>query len=135
MGPLRPPGGQDSGGKALRGEADLHATPGAIVRRRDAVMAPEGLGELRRLPVSHSMRDFAHGDAPAGEELGGPFHSHRCQVLPERGPADLGECALELTSRGRDTPRDVVERHVAGVLPLQDGDGIRVQARAQLHSG
>ena len=61
-------------------------------------MAPEGLGELRRLPVSHAMRDLAHGDAPAGEELGGPFHSHRGEVLSERGSADLGECALELSS-------------------------------------
>ena len=48
---------------------------GAEVRRRDAEVAPERLGELGGLAVPDPVGDLAHGDAAAGEQLGGAVHA------------------------------------------------------------
>src|SRR5215213_8244077 len=91
---------------------------------RQALVAAERLGELRRLAVPHAVRDLAHGQAAVGEQLGGPLHPHTGEVLAERGPADLGVRALELAARGRDPARDVVEEDVGGEVLLDDRDRV-----------
>src|SRR5918994_1164104 len=86
----------------------------------DACMAPEGLGELGRLAVAHAVRDLAHGQAAAGQQLGGLLHPHAREVVAERGLADLRVGALQLAARGGDPARDLVEREVAAVLLVDD---------------
>src|SRR5215218_10622369 len=59
----REPMGARSAPGCLRGEplaAAAGRAAGAVVRRRDAVMPPEGLGELGRLAVADAMGDLAH---------------------------------------------------------------------------
>src|SRR5688500_11098882 len=68
---------------------------GTEVRRRDAEMAAERLGELRRLAVADAVRDLADGDAPAGQQLRGAIHPDAGQMLPEGRVADFGVRALE----------------------------------------
>ena len=83
---------------------------GAVVRRGDAEVAAERLGELGGLAVADAVGDLAHGHAAAGEQLGGAVHADAGQVLAEGGVADLGVGALELAARGGDAAGDVVER-------------------------
>ena len=78
----------------------------AVVRRRDALRAPERLRELRRLAVADAARDLAHGHAGAGEQLGGAVHPDARELLAERRVADLGVGALELAPRRGDAARD-----------------------------
>src|SRR5215210_908522 len=86
-------------GVAVAGGGPVGAERGG----REALMAAERLGELRRLAVADAVRHFPHGEAAAGEQLGGPLHPHAREVLAERGVADLGVGALQLAPRGRDT--------------------------------
>ena len=90
---------------------------GAVVRRRDAEVAPERLRELGRLAVADAVRDLAHGQ-PAGWSSSSAAFSIRTRVRWSRNVvcADLGVGALELAARGRDAAGDLVEREVAAVL-------------------
>src|SRR5919206_474944 len=65
----------------------------------------------------------------------GALHAHGGQVLAEGGAADLGVCALELAARGGDAPGDVVQRQLGGVLRVDDGRGVLVEARAVANGG
>src|SRR4051794_25407009 len=82
---------------------------GAVVRRRGAVVAAEGLGELRGLAVADAMGDVPHGQAADAQQLGGALHPDGGQVLTEGRLTDLRVGALKLTARRGDAPRDVVQ--------------------------
>src|SRR4051794_18763887 len=105
-----------------------HRPVGAEGGGREALMAAEGLGELGGLAVPDAVRDLAHGQAAARQQLGRTLHPDVREVLAERGVADLGVGALELAARGRDAARDVVERDIRGVVGLDDLDGIVEEA-------
>src|SRR4051812_12941501 len=85
------------------------AATGTEVRRRDALIAPEGLREPRRLAVADPVRHLAHGQRARGEHFGRFCHADAGQVISERGLADLGVGPLELTARRRDASCDVVQ--------------------------
>ena len=104
---------------------------GAVVRRRDAEVAPERLRELGRLAVADAVRDLAHGQAAGGQQLGGLLHPDAREVVAEGGLPDLGVGALQLAAGGRDPARDLVEREVAAVLLVDDLRGLLEQARAE----
>ena len=54
------------GGQAVLGAVrTVTAAVGAVVRRGDAMVAAEGLGELGGLAVADAVRDLAHGQAAA----------------------------------------------------------------------
>jgi hypothetical protein len=76
--------------------------------------------------------DLAHGDPAAGEQLGRPVHADPGQVVAERRVADLGVRALELAAGGRHATGDVVERQLAGVFAVDDGDRVGIETRAEL---
>src|SRR4051794_23807571 len=62
----------------------------AVLRRGDAEVAPERLGELRRLAVADAVGDLADGvGAARREQVGGALHPDAGEVLAERRPADL----------------------------------------------
>src|SRR4029079_11942284 len=56
------------------------ADTGTEVRRRDALIAPEGLGELRRLAVADPMGHLTHGQRACGEHLGRFLHADAGQM-------------------------------------------------------
>src|SRR3954451_12279702 len=56
---------------------------GPEVGRRDAVVAPERLGELGGLPVPDAVRHVAHGEAADPQQLGRALHAHAGEVLAE----------------------------------------------------
>src|SRR4051794_34278186 len=121
-------------GAARRGRGAAAPVPerspvGAEGGRREALVAAEGLGELGRLAVADTARDLAHGQATPRQQLGRALHPDAGEMLAERRAADLGVGALELTARGGDAARDVVEGQVRGVLGLDDLDGILEEAR------
>ena len=58
---------------------------GAEVRRGDALVAPERLGELGGLAVADAVGDLAHGQRARGEHLGRLLHPHAGQVVAEGG--------------------------------------------------
>ena len=93
-------------------------------RRREPVVAPERLRELRGLAVADALGDLADGQAARRSSSAARSIRTRGEVLAERRVADLGVGALELAARGRDAPRDVVERQIGAVLGLDDRDGI-----------
>src|SRR6185436_11391157 len=104
---------------------------GAVVARRDAEVAPEGLRELGGLAVADAVRDLAHGQAAAGEQLRRLLHPDPREVVAEGGLTDLGVGALQLAPRGGDPAGDVVEREVAAVLLVDDLRGLLEEARAK----
>jgi hypothetical protein len=54
------------------------------------------------LPIADQPRDIPHGDRRLfDEQLGGGSHPPGAQVLLERGLAELGIRALQLTGRAR----------------------------------
>src|SRR3954469_5886615 len=132
-----PPGSGRLGGFARRRgtRGGVEARPAAVRRGGDVVVAAERLGELRRLAIADAVGDLAHGQAAPAEHLGGALHPDRREVVAERRAPDLGVRALELAARGRDAARDVVEREVRGVLGLDDGGGVLVEAGAVTDGG
>src|SRR5919106_3866849 len=59
-----------SGGGADLGRRPSYRAPaGAEVRRRDAAVAPERLGELGRLAVADAVGDLPHREHARGEQL------------------------------------------------------------------
>src|SRR4051812_10799268 len=123
-----------AGGRRLGGllEAAGAGRPsGPEVRRGDADVAPERLGELGRLAVPDAGRNLADRHRAGGQQLGGAGHPHPGQVLAERGAADLGEGPLELAARGGQAPGDVIQRELLGVLALDDMARLLVEARAE----
>src|SRR3954470_7878773 len=85
-------------GRAQRRRA-VSAGAGPVVRRSDAVVAPERFRELGGLAVSDAVCNLAHGERTGGEHVRGGAHAHGREVVSERGPADLGVGALELAAR------------------------------------
>src|SRR3954454_430828 len=93
-------------GQAVRGAGEtpargpLGAARGprarAEVRRRDALVAPECLGELGRLAGADAVGALPDGERPRREHLGRLLHAHAGQVITERRVADLRVGALEL---------------------------------------
>jgi len=71
----------------------LEAALGAVVRGGEAVVAAEGLGELRGLAVADPAGDLADGQPLVGEQAGGALHAHPREVL------DPGKAPALLTSR------------------------------------
>src|SRR3954451_11310918 len=78
------------------GGADLGASAGPEVRRGDALVAPERLGELRGLAVAHAVRDLPHGQRARREHVRRLLHPDAGEVVAERRVADLGVGALKL---------------------------------------
>ncbi len=104
---------------------------GPEVRGRHAAVAAERLGELRRLPVAHAVRDLAHRQGLGGQHLSRAVHADAREVIAERGSADLGVGALQLASGRRHTARDVVQRELRGVLMRDDRIRFLEEAGAQ----
>src|SRR5205809_7257256 len=94
------------GGPAERGSPGA----GAVVRRRDPVVAPERLGELRGLAVADPVGHLPDGQRPGGEHLGRHAHPPGGEVVTERRIADPRVRALELAARGGHAPADAVAR-------------------------
>ncbi len=122
--------------RGLRGGVEAAAERAqAVVRRSDAEIPPERLGELRRLAVSDAARDLADGQAALAEHAGGAVHAHTGQMFAERGVADLGVGALELAARRGDPAGDVVEGELGGVLLFDDGDRVLEERRPVMDGG
>src|SRR3954447_21394563 len=121
------PGTGDSGG----GETAAHPLR-AEGRGGDAVVAAEGLGELRRLAVADPPGDVADGQRAGRQEVGGAVHAHAGEMLAERRVPDLAVGALELAPRGRHAPRDVVEGEIGAVFLRDDRGGVVEEAGAEL---
>src|ERR1700709_2810091 len=86
--------GGRTGAELRPGRAHGSASVGAEIRRRDALVAPERLGELGGLAVADAVRDLTHGQRARGEHLRGLLHADPRQVITERGLPDLGVRAL-----------------------------------------
>ena len=84
------------------------------------MVAPEGLGELRRLAVADASRDLDHRQVGRLQQRGAVLHPHRGQLVAEGAAGQLREDALELTIRGRDIPRDVVQADASLSVALLD---------------
>src|SRR5680860_6536 len=110
------------------------APDAAEARRRCAVVAPEGLGELGGLAVAHGARHLVDRRAALAEQLGRPLHAHTLEIGAEAGLARLRKGALQLAARGDHASRDVVELHAAGVLLIEDAGGV-VKERATADGG
>src|SRR3954454_10160076 len=102
-----------------------------VVRRRDPVVAPERLGELRRLAVADPPGDLADGQRVVVQEEGGLLHADGREVLAEGRPSDLGVGALQLAARGGDAAGDVVEGEIGAELLLDDGGRVLEEAGAE----
>ena len=118
---------------------DARRAGDAGAARKSTARRPDGAGTPWRTGPAGGSRRGARPRARSaprrGQQLGGLLHAHARQVVAERGVADLGVRALELAARGRDAARDVVEREVAGVLLLDDRDGVLEQAGAVADGG
>src|SRR4051812_37084472 len=90
---------QRTGAEMRARRAHRSAAVGAEIRRRDALVAPERLGELGGLAIAHAVRHLAHGQRTRGQHLGGLLHADPRQVIAERRLADLGVCPLQLPPR------------------------------------
>jgi hypothetical protein len=88
------------------------------------VVAAEGLGELGGLAVADASGHLAHRERALAEHLEGPAHADLGEVRAEARAAGLGEGALELTPRRGEPAGHRVELEVAGVLALDDLDGL-----------
>ena len=104
----------------------------AQLRRRPAVVAAEGLRELRRLAVPDRPGNRADRQRVVAQELGGAGHAHALQLPPEARAA-LAEDALELAPRGGDGVRHGAERQgLVGVVALDRGEGLVEQLAASV---
>src|SRR5690242_11201616 len=85
----------DNSGRAVdrtraEGRARLARAPvGPEVGRSDALVAAEGLGELRGLAVADAVGDLAHGQRARGQHVSGLLHADPGEVVAEGGLADL----------------------------------------------
>src|SRR2546423_964951 len=94
----------------------------AKARGRPAVVAAEGLGELRRLPVADTAGDLPDGQRALSQHLERTAHANLREVRAEAGLTGLGERSLELPPRGGQATRHAVELELARVLSLDDVD-------------
>ena len=78
-------GGRMGAVRRLRGRStgSRVRTVAAEGRRRQALVATERLGELRRLAVADALGDLAHGQAVRREQGCGALHAHPGQMLAE----------------------------------------------------
>src|SRR5215211_5174873 len=120
------PGG--SGGERAADRA--MGAAGAELGRGDAVMAPERLGELGGLAVSHAVRDLADRQAAGRQQLAGALHADSRELVAERRVPDLGERPLQLAARRGDAAGDVIERELFLVLVRHDLGRVFIKAAA-----
>jgi hypothetical protein len=100
------------------------------------VVAPEDLGELRRLPVAHRRGHILDRERSVEQELGGARHPDALQLAAEAGAARLGEGALKLPPRGRDLVRHARKRELLiAVAPRDHGARLPVEITSSLHGG
>jgi hypothetical protein len=98
------------------------------VRGRSTVVSPEGLRELGRLAVADRARDGLDGEGAFPKQLRCTGHPDALELTPEARGAGLRERALQLPARGRDRPRDRVQREVlVRITARDDSDRVAIQ--------
>src|SRR5437762_2073991 len=114
------------GAAAVDGDLPVACPPALApeARGRAAVVAAEGLGELRRLPVADPAGDLADGQRSLPQHLERTAHADLREVRAEAGLTGFGECPLELPPRGGQATGHAVELEPVRLPALDDVDSL-----------